>query len=87
MKNNLAGISTRVVSAGLLTAAVVGVSTLAMHTPTQNQNALARPLESIQTDKATLFYADNRPDRCYFVERTGETRLSAENLKLIAAAF
>ena len=58
MKTNLAGISKRVVAAGLLAAAVVGVSTLAMHTPTQNQNALARPLKSIQTDKAILFYTD-----------------------------
>jgi len=87
MKNNLAGISTRVVAAGLLTAAVVGVSALAMHTPTQNQNSQARSLKSIQTDKATLFYADNRQDRVHCVEMTGETRLSAENLKLIAAAF
>jgi hypothetical protein len=87
MKNNLAGISKRVVAAGLLTAAVVGLSSLAMHTPTQNQTALARPLKSIHTDKATSFYADNRQDRCSYIERTGETRLSAENLKLIAAAF
>jgi hypothetical protein len=76
----------RVVAAGLLTAVVVGVSALAMHTPTQNRNALARPLKSIQTDQATRF-ADTRWDRCRFVERTGETRLSAENLELIAAAF
>jgi hypothetical protein len=87
MKTNLAGISKRVVAAGLMAAAVVGVSSVAMHTPTQNQNALARPLKSIQTDKAISFYADNRQDRCSFIERTGETRLSAENLKLIAAAF
>ncbi len=87
MKTNLAGISKRVVAAGLLAAAVVGVSTLAMHTPTQNQNALARPLKSIQTDKAILFYTDNRQDRMRCVEMTGETRLSTESLKLIAAAF
>ncbi len=87
MKNNLAGISKRVVAAGLLTAAVVGLSSLAMHTPTQNQDSVARSLKSIQTDKATSFYADNRQDRMYCVEMTGETRLSAENLKLIAAAF
>jgi hypothetical protein len=87
MKTNLAGISKRVVAAGLLTAAVVGLSSLAMNTPTQNQNSQARSLKSIQTDNAIRFYADNRQDRCSFIERTGETRLSAENLKLIAAAF
>jgi hypothetical protein len=76
----------RVVAAGLLTAVVVGVSALAMHTPTQNRNALARPLKSIQTDQAIRF-AETQWDRCRYVERTGETRLSAENLKLIAAAF
>lgn len=76
----------RVVAAGLLTAVVVGVSALAMHTPTQNRNALARPLKNIQTDQAIRF-AEAQWDRCRFVERTGETRLSAENLKLIAAAF
>jgi len=87
MKNNLAGISKRVVAAGLLTAAVVGISSLAMHTPTQNRNPLACPLHGIQTDKTTFFYADNRTDRSHCVEMTGETRLSAENLKLIASAF
>jgi hypothetical protein len=87
MKTNLAGISKRVV-AGLLAAAVVGISSLAMHTPTQNQNSQAHPLKSIQTDKAILFYSDNHGDyRSRCVEQTGETRLSAENLKLIAAAF
>ena len=87
MKNNQPGITKRLVAAMLVTVAVVGLSALAMHTPTQNQNSLARSLKSIQTDKATLFYADNRQDRCYFVEQTGQSGVSAENLKLIAAAF
>jgi Tfp pilus assembly protein PilV len=87
MKNNQPGITKRLVAAMLVTAAVVGVSALAMHTPSYNQNSAARSLKNIQTDKATLFYANNRQDRCYFVEQTGQSGVSAENLKLIAAAF
>jgi hypothetical protein len=88
MRKDQARVSIRVVAAGLLTAAVVGISAVAMHAPTQNRNALARPLKSIQTDQAIQFQAFFAPpDRLRCVERTGETRLSAENLKLIAAAF
>ena len=91
MKKLQAEITKRLVAAILVTAAVVGVSTLAMHAPTQNQSSLARSLKSIQTDKATLFYADNRQDRCFYVERvpamTGESKALTENLKLVAAAF
>ena len=91
MKQNQSGITKRLVAAMLVTTAVVGVSALAIHTPTHNPNALARPLKSIQTDKAMQFaflppiYAT----RC--VERvpsmTAESKASTENLKLIAAAF
>jgi site-specific recombinase len=91
MKNNQPGITKRLVAAMLVAAAVVGVSALTMHAPTQNQNSLARHLKSIQTDKTTLFYADNRQDRCYFVEQvlpgTSESKAATENLKLIAAAL
>jgi hypothetical protein len=87
MKNLKAEITKRFVAAMLVTAAVVGVSSLAMHTPSHTQSSAARSLKSIQTDKTTLFYADGRGDRCRFVEMTGETRLSVENLKLVAAAF
>jgi hypothetical protein len=88
MKDLKAEITKRLVAAMLVTAAVVGVSALAMHTPSHNQNSAARSLKSIQTDKTTLFYADDRGDyRSRCVEMTGETRLSAENLKLVAAAF
>jgi len=87
MRNIQPGITKRLVAATLVAAAVVGVSALSTHTPTHNQSALARSLKSIQTDKATLFYADNRGDRCNFVEQTGQSGVSAENLKLIAAAF
>ena len=91
MKNNQPGISIRLVAATLVTAAVVGVSALAMHSPAQNQNSLARSLKNIQTDKATLFYADNRQERLYCVEMvllgTNESKAATENLKLIAAAL
>jgi len=75
----------------LVTVAVIGLSAFAVHAPTQNQNSLARSLNSIQTDKATLFYADARPDRGWFVEQvlpgTGESKAATENLKSIAAAL
>jgi hypothetical protein len=89
MKNNQPGIAKRLVAAMLVAAAVVGVSALAMHTP--SQNPAARCLKSIQTDKATLFYADNRGDRSYCVEMvlpgTSESTAATENLKLITAAL
>ena len=92
MKHLKAEITKRLVAAMLVTAAVVGVSALAIHTPSHNQNSAARSLKSIQTDKTTLFYADNwNDDRCHFVERvlpgTTESKAATENLKLIAAAF
>jgi hypothetical protein len=92
MKKDQLGITKRFVAAVLVTAAVVGVSALSMQTPTNNRSSLARPLKSIQTDKAVLFYANSGPSfPVSFVERvpsgTGESRASIENLKLIAAAF
>jgi hypothetical protein len=92
MKNLQPGIIKRFVAAMLVTTAVVGVSALAIHTPTHNPNALARPLKSIQTDKAIQFQAFIPPIYCTrYVERvpsmTAESRASTENLKLIAAAF
>jgi hypothetical protein len=91
MKKLQAQITIRLVAATLVTAAVIGLSTIAMHAPTQNQNSQARSLKSIQTDKATLFYADNRVDRCYFVEMslagTSESKAATEHLKLVAATL
>ncbi|HTG30606.1 MAG TPA: hypothetical protein VK818_20505 [Methylomirabilota bacterium] len=91
MKNLRVEITKRLAAAMLVTAAVVGVSALAMHSPSYNQNSAARSLKSIQTDKATLFYADNRQDRMYCVEmvlpETSESTAATENLKLVAAAF
>jgi len=89
MKKASAGITKRLVAAMLVAVAVVGVSALTIHTP--SQNSAARSLKSIQTDKTTLFYADFRSDNARFVERvlpgTGESKAATENLKRVAAAF
>jgi len=83
------GITKRFVAAMLVIAAVVGLSALTINQPIQPQNSLA--LKSIQTDKATLFYADYGQDRAWFVEMvlpsTGESKAASENLKSIAAAL
>jgi hypothetical protein len=48
-------------------------------------------LNNIQTDKATLFYADVRPGCNWFMEQvlpgTGESKAATENLKSVAAAL
>ena len=87
-------IAKRFLAAALVVAVVVGVSAFTMHTPAHNRNSLARPLKSIQTDKAILFYADfspTGPDALRFVERvpamTGESKALTENLKLVAATL
>ncbi|MFL6504736.1 MAG: hypothetical protein ACJ8KC_04915 [Candidatus Udaeobacter sp.] len=89
MKRNLAGVSKRVVAGVLVAVAILGVSALAIHAP--NQNSATRSLNSIQTDKATLFYADRRPDCNWFMEQvlpgTSESKDATENLKLVAAAL
>jgi hypothetical protein len=91
LMKNPSGIRTRLVAAMLVTVAVVGLSAFAVHTPAQNQNSLARSLKSIQTDKATVFYASAGPDCAWFVEQvlpgTSESKAATENLKLIAAAL
>ena len=97
MKKNRREIAKRFLAAVLVVAAVVGVSALAMHTPTHNRNSMVRSLKSIQTDKAILFYADNwpfplpLPDCLRYVERvpamTGESKALTANLKLIAATL
>lgn len=74
----------------LVTLAVIGLSALAMRAPTHNQHSLGS-LKSIQTDQATSFYADQRMDRCHFVEMvlsgTAENKAATENLKLVAATL
>jgi hypothetical protein len=91
MKKLQAKNTIRLVAAMLVTVAVIGLSAFAMHAPTQNQNSAAHSLKSIQTDRATLFYADNRGDRCFYVEMvlvgTSESKAATENLKLVAATL
>jgi hypothetical protein len=89
MKKYLLGIAKRLVAAVLVVIAVVGISALTMHAPTQSQNSLA--FKSIKTNKATLFYADQRVNRGWFVEMvlpgTGESKAATENLKSVAATL
>jgi hypothetical protein len=89
MKKDLAGITKRLVAGMLVAVAVVGVSAFTIHPP--NQNTTTRSLNSIQTDKATLFYAGFHPDASIFVEQvlpgTSESKAATENLKLVAAAL
>jgi uncharacterized RmlC-like cupin family protein len=89
MRNLQTEITKRLVAAMLVTAAVVGISGLAIHAPAQNHNSLA--LKGIQTDKATSFYADSGQNRTWFVEQvlpgTIENKAATENLKSIAAAL
>ena len=88
MKKGLAGITKRLIAGMLVVVAVVGVSALTIHTP--SQNSAARSLKSIQTDKATLFYADQR-SWIHCVEMvlpgTSESQAATENLKSVAAAL
>jgi hypothetical protein len=91
MKRDLAGVGKRFVAGVLVAVAIVGVSTFTIHAPAQRSTV--RSLNSIQTDKATLFYAQTGPqpgDANWFVEQvavTGENKDATENLKLIAAAL
>jgi hypothetical protein len=79
----------RVIAAILVTVAVIGLSALAMHVPTQTQNAVT--LKSIQTEKTTTFYADHRPSCAWFVEAvlpgTSDSNAATENLKAVAATL
>ena len=89
MKKDLAGITKRLVAGMLVAVAVVGVSALAIHTP--SQNSATRSLNNIQTDKTTLFYAAMVPSCNWFVEQvlpgTSESKDVTENLKSVAAAL
>ena len=91
MKKLQAKISIRFVAATLVTAVVVGVSALAMQASTQNQNAMAPSLKSIQTDAAKSFYAGREPSQCWFREcvlpGTSESRAATSNLKVIATTL
>ena len=89
MKRVLAGINKRLVAGVFVAVAVVGVSAFTIHAP--SQKSAARSLNSIQTDKATLFYASMRPSANWFVEQvlpgTSESKDATENLKVVAAAL
>jgi hypothetical protein len=89
MKRDLAGVGKRLVAGVLVIVAIVGVSAFTIHAP--SQRSAARSLDSIQTDKATLFYADRVPDASWFVEQvlpgTSESKDATENLKVVAAAL
>jgi hypothetical protein len=89
MKHDLAGISKRLLAGLLVAVAVVGLSAFTIRTP--SQKSANRSLSSIQTDKATLFYASMSPSANWFVEQvlpgTIESKDATENLKLVAAAL
>jgi hypothetical protein len=59
-------IPVRLIATMLVTVAVIVLSALATHAPAQNQSSFT--LKSIQTDKATAFYVDNRDHGAWFVE-------------------
>ena len=91
MERLQAKINKRLVAATMVIVAVIGVSAIAMRTPTQNQYTATPSLKSIQTDKTMLFDVNPKMARCHFVEMvlpgTNENQAAAENLRLIAAAF
>jgi len=88
MKRDLAGVGKRVVAGVLLVVAIAGVSAFAIRAP---RESAVRSLDSIQTDKATLFYADRLPHANWFVEQvlsgTSESKDATENLRLVAASL
>jgi hypothetical protein len=79
----------RLFPAMLVAAAIISLSTMATRTPNQNQSFVG--LKRIQTDRATTFYANNRQDRCWFVEavlpETADGQAATENLKAVAATL
>ena len=89
MKRDVTGLGKRLVAGLLVMTAVVGLSAFTIRAPGQKSAALS--LHSIQTDKATLFYADRTPYANWFVEQvlsgTSESKEATENLKVIAAAL
>ena len=88
MKRELAGFSKRLI-AGVLVAVAAVVTAFTIHA--LGQRSAVYSLDSIQTDKATVFYADRRPDDNWFVEQvlpgTNESKEATENLKSVAAAL
>jgi hypothetical protein len=88
MKSIQAKPNVRVIAAMLVTVAVIGLSALALHAPTQTQNPVT--LKSIQTNSAATFYAGAQPSCSWFVELVlpvGDSKAAAENLKTVAATL
>ncbi|MFL6464641.1 MAG: hypothetical protein ACJ73N_09570 [Bryobacteraceae bacterium] len=89
MKQQIVAVGKHVVAGVLVTVAVVAMSAFTIHAPSQNSSA--RSLGSIQTDEATVFYANRSPSANWFVEQvlpgTSESKDATENLKLVAAAL
>jgi len=89
MKRDLVGINKRIVAGVFVAVAVIAMSIFTIHAP--SQNSAARSLNSIQTYKATVFYAIRTPSANWFVEQvlpgTSESKDATENLKVIAAAL
>ena len=88
MKTIEAKSTLRLVAAMLVAVAVIGLSAIAMHAPTHNQNAVT--LKGIQTDKATTFYADHRVNGIWFVEAvltTSDSTAASETLNAVAATL
>ena len=89
MKRDLAGVNKRLLAGVLVAVAVLAMSAFTIHAP--SQKSALRSFHSIQTDKATLFYAIRGPSANWFVEQvlpgTSESKDATENLKLIAAAL
>ena len=89
--NPLTEVGKRLVAGVLVAVAIVAVSAFTIRAP--GQKSAARSLESIQTDKATLFYAERGPvpDANWFVEQvlpgTSESNEATENLRLVAATL
>ena len=77
MKHIHRKISVRLIAAMLVTVGVIVLSALAAHAPAQNQSSLT--LKSIRTDKATVFYVDNRMHGAWFVEMVLPTGNYADN--------
>jgi len=91
MKKLQAKITVRLSAAMLVAVTVIGLSALAMQASTQNQNALAPSLKSIQTDEATSFTAGAVPSTTWFRELalpgTSESKAATSNLKVIATTL
>ena len=78
----------RLVAAMLVTVAVIGLSAIAMHAPTHNQNAVT--LKGIQTDKTTTFYANHRTNGIWFVEAVltdSDSAAASKTLDAVAATL